>query len=81
MKPFGFPFADSCVRHDFGYRNDTASGTFGGGKARIESAFGAGLERGCAVYAGAEKTCCDATACTCYRAVVKPGCTTPVDPA
>ncbi|MGW5272604.1 phospholipase A2 [Streptomyces sp. NPDC004044] len=54
MKSFGVPFANSCVRHDFGYRNDTAPGTFGGGKARVESAFCAGLERGCAVCAGRE---------------------------
>ncbi|MER5682232.1 phospholipase A2 [Streptomyces sp. NPDC002205] len=56
VKPIGFPFANSRVRHGFGYRDCAAPGTFGADKARVESAFRAGLERGCAVHSGAEKT-------------------------
>lgn len=36
--PFGFPFAMSCARHDFGYRNYKAAGSFDANKARLDSA-------------------------------------------
>ncbi|MEV6163192.1 phospholipase [Streptomyces sp. NPDC052052] len=71
--PFGFPFANACVRHDFGYRNYTAAGTFDANKARLDSAFYADLQRVCATYSGLKKTSCDATAWTYYQAVDKLG--------
>ncbi|MFE1291277.1 phospholipase [Streptomyces sp. NPDC058751] len=67
--PFGFPFKDSCARHDFGYRNYKAAGTFEANKSRLDSAFYADLKRVCATYSGASKTSCDATAWTYYQAV------------
>jgi len=67
--PFGFPFATSCARHDFGYRNYKAAGTFSANKARLDSALYADLGRVCANYSGATKTTCDSTAWTYYQAV------------
>lgn len=67
--PFGFPFQNACVRHDFGYRNYKAAGTFSANKARIDSAFYADLKRVCAKYSGATKVSCDALAWTYYHAV------------
>lgn len=37
--PFGFNFAPSCYRHDFGYRNYKAQGRFEDGKAAIDDNF------------------------------------------
>ncbi|MGW1546031.1 phospholipase [Streptomyces sp. NPDC002346] len=79
--PFGFPFANSCVRHDFGYRNYKAAGTFSANKVRIDSAFYADLKRVCAAYSGVKKASCDATAWTYYQAVDKLGFTAVVDAA
>ncbi|MEU0624531.1 phospholipase [Streptomyces rubiginosohelvolus] len=67
--PFGFPFQNSCARHDFGYRNHKAAGTFSANKARIDSAFYEDLKRVCAGYSGATKTSCNSTAWTYYQAV------------
>ncbi|NUP23040.1 MAG: hypothetical protein HOZ81_44680 [Streptomyces sp.] len=67
--PFGFPFATSCARHDFGYRNYKAQGTFSANKARIDSAFYEDLKRVCAGYGGATRSACDSTAWTYYQAV------------
>ncbi|MFD5813386.1 phospholipase [Streptomyces sp. NPDC127038] len=67
--PFGFPFATSCARHDFGYRNYKAAGTFDANKPRLDSMLYADLERVCANYSGATKTTCDSTAWTYYQAV------------
>ncbi|MER5737235.1 MULTISPECIES: phospholipase [unclassified Streptomyces] len=67
--PFGFPFQNSCARHDFGYRNYKEAGTFAANKARLDNAFHADLKRVCAAYTGAKKTACDATAWTYYQAV------------
>ncbi|MEU8353610.1 phospholipase [Streptomyces sp. NPDC048845] len=71
--PFGFPFANSCIRHDFGYRNYKAAGTFEANKARLDSAMYADMKRVCARYTGATKASCDATAWTYYQAVDKLG--------
>jgi hypothetical protein len=38
--PFGFPFSMSCARHDFGYRDYKAAGTFGANKPQAVRAFG-----------------------------------------
>ncbi|MDW6061318.1 phospholipase [Streptomyces sp. FXJ1.4098] len=67
--PFGFPFKTACARHDFGYRNYKAMGTFSANKARIDSAFYEDLKRVCNGYSGASKTACNSTAWTYYQAV------------
>ncbi|MEU9948437.1 phospholipase [Streptomyces sp. NPDC047939] len=67
--PFGFPFQTACARHDFGYRNYKAAGTFSANKARLDSALYADLKRVCAAYSGATLTSCNATAWTYYHAV------------
>lgn len=67
--PLGFPFKLSCARHDFGYRNYKAMGSFDANKARLDDAFYADLKRVCAGYSGASKTACDGTAWTYYQAV------------
>lgn len=68
--PFGFPFENGCIRHDFGYRNYKAQGDFEANKARLDSAFYEDLKRVCAAYDGAKKEACDALAWTYYQAVV-----------
>ncbi|MEU8506460.1 phospholipase [Streptomyces brevispora] len=67
--PFGFPFQTACARHDFGYRNYKAAGTFAANKARLDSGLYADLKRVCAAYSGATLTSCNATAWTYYHAV------------
>ncbi|PAZ12251.1 hypothetical protein CLM62_31110 [Streptomyces sp. SA15] len=67
--PFGFPFQMSCARHDFGYRNYKAAGTFSANKTRLDSAFYEDLKRVCAKYSGGTKTACNSTAWTYYQAV------------
>ncbi|MDT0268868.1 phospholipase [Streptomyces sp. DSM 44915] len=67
--PFGFPFSMSCARHDFGYRNYKAMGTFDANKARLDNAFYQDLLRVCNGYSGATKTTCNGTAWTYYQAV------------
>ncbi|WP_031483933.1 phospholipase [Streptomyces bicolor] len=67
--PFGFPFATSCARHDFGYRNYKALGGFDANKSRLDSAFYEDLKRVCANYSGATKSACNSTAWTYYQAV------------
>lgn len=67
--PFGFPFQNSCARHDFGYRNYKQAGTFSANKARLDSAFYEDLKRVCNAYTGAKKTTCNGTAWTYYQAV------------
>ncbi|MFJ4472885.1 phospholipase [Streptomyces sp. NPDC089424] len=67
--PFGFPFSTSCARHDFGYRNYKAAGSFSANKDRLDSAFYEDLKRVCNGYSGATKTACNSTAWTYYQAV------------
>ncbi|MDR3033918.1 MAG: phospholipase [Kitasatospora sp.] len=67
--PFGFPFEMSCARHDFGYRNYKAAGTFDANKSRVDSAFYEDMKRVCANYTNEKKTNCNATAWTYYQAV------------
>ncbi|MEO3973937.1 phospholipase [Streptomyces sp. CAU 1734] len=71
--PFGFPFQKSCARHDFGYRNYKAAGSFPANKARLDNAFHADMKRVCAAYSGARKVSCTGTAWTYYQAVVRFG--------
>ncbi|EFL43137.1 phospholipase [Streptomyces griseoflavus] len=67
--PFGFPFSGACARHDFGYRNYKAAGSFSANKSRLDSAFYEDLKRVCNGYGGATKTTCNSTAWTYYQAV------------
>ncbi|MFC9795507.1 phospholipase [Streptomyces sp. NPDC057695] len=67
--PLGFPFSTSCARHDFGYRNYKAAGTFSANKSRLDSALYEDLKRVCLNYSGAKKTACNSTAWTYYQAV------------
>lgn len=67
--PFGFPFENSCIRHDFGYRNYKAVGQFDANKSRIDSAFYEDLKRVCNGYSGATKASCNGLAWTYYQAV------------
>ncbi|HEV7655716.1 MAG TPA: phospholipase [Mycobacteriales bacterium] len=67
--PLGFPFANSCVRHDFGYRNYKAIGTFSANKPRLDTMLLTDLERVCARYSGVVKGACDSLAHTYYEAV------------
>jgi len=67
--PLGFPFANGCIRHDFGYRNYKAIGAFGANKPRLDNMLLADLERVCARYSGLKKAACDSLAHTYYQAV------------
>lgn len=67
--PLGFEFKNACARHDFGYRNYKAAGTFAADKDRLDNAFYADLKRVCASYTGAKGSACLATAWTYYQAV------------
>ncbi|TDC66591.1 phospholipase [Streptomyces hainanensis] len=67
--PFGFPFQTACARHDFGYRNYKAQGTFDANKSRLDNAFYSDLQRVCDNYSGASGASCDALAWTYYQAV------------
>jgi hypothetical protein len=67
--PFGFPFRLACARHDFGYRNYRAEGTFSANKARLDQAFHADMKRVCTGYHGLSRTSCESTAWTYYQAV------------
>ncbi|WP_121748266.1 phospholipase [Streptomyces sp. E2N166] len=71
--PFGFPFQMSCARHDFGYRNYKAAGSFDANKARLDDAFYADLKRVCTAYSGIKRASCDGSAWTYYQAVDKLG--------
>jgi hypothetical protein len=67
--PLGFPFANGCIRHDFGYRNYKAIGRFPANKARLDNMLLADLERVCARYSGFTRSACDTLAHTYYQAV------------
>ncbi|NWF30038.1 hypothetical protein HW130_27900 [Streptomyces sp. PKU-EA00015] len=77
--PFGFPFRTACARHDFGYRNYKAAGTFAANKTRLDSAFYEDMKRVCARYSGATRTSCRSTAWTYYHAVAVFGVTAPAE--
>ncbi|MFG2986800.1 phospholipase [Streptomyces sp. NPDC048258] len=77
--PFGFPFQTACARHDFGYRNYKAAGSFSANKSRLDDAFYADLKRVCSGYSGVSRTSCDSTAWTYYQAVKVFGNTAAVD--
>ncbi|MDR7280562.1 phospholipase [Catenuloplanes atrovinosus] len=68
--PLGFDFTLSCYRHDFGYRNYKAAGTFAANKSRLDSAFYEDLKRKCATYSSATRPACYSLAWVYYEAVV-----------
>jgi hypothetical protein len=68
-QPLGFDFRLSCHRHDFGYRNYKAAGTFPATKSRLDDAFYADLKRKCATYNSVVRPACNALAWTYYQAV------------
>ncbi|MBW6437294.1 phospholipase [Actinoplanes hulinensis] len=67
--PLGFDFKLSCWRHDFGYRNYKAIGTFSANKSRLDSMFYEDLKRKCATYSAAVRPACNSLAWTYYEAV------------
>ncbi|MEV6303086.1 phospholipase [Actinoplanes sp. NPDC051861] len=67
--PLGFDFKLSCHRHDFGYRNHKAMGTFAANKSRVDSAFYEDLKRKCATYNSVVRPACTSLAWTYYQAV------------
>ncbi|BBH68247.1 hypothetical protein ACTI_49320 [Actinoplanes sp. OR16] len=67
--PLGFDFKLSCHRHDFGYRNHKAIGTFAANKSRVDSAFYEDLKRKCATYSSVVRPACTSLAWTYYQAV------------
>lgn len=67
--PLGFPFANSCIRHDFGYRNYKAIGAFSANKARLDNMLLADLLRVCGRYSGITRSACNSLAHTYYQAV------------
>ncbi|MFC7529686.1 phospholipase [Actinoplanes sp. GCM10030250] len=67
--PLGFDFKLSCYRHDFGYRNHKAIGTFAANKSRVDSAFYSDLKRKCATYSSVVRPACTSLAWTYYQAV------------
>ncbi|MFJ4715352.1 phospholipase [Streptomyces sp. NPDC088785] len=77
--PFGFPFKTACARHDFGYRNYKAAGTFSANKARLDTMLYEDLKRVCANYSGASAASCKSLAWTYYQAVDKLGSIAPAD--
>ena len=79
--PLGFRFDLACYRHDFGYRNYKAAGSFDANKSRIDSAFHADLKRSCATYSSVVRPACLSLAWVYYQAVSVFGTTAAVTPA
>lgn len=68
-QPLSFDFRLSCRRHDFGYRNFKAFGTFDANKDRIDDAFLVDLRAVCDTYSGLQRSTCRGLANTYYEAV------------
>ncbi|AEV83503.1 hypothetical protein ACWT_2939 [Actinoplanes sp. SE50] len=79
--PLGFDFKLSCARHDFGYRNYKAVGTFDANKDRLDSMLYADLKRKCATYSTLSQAACNSVAWTYYQAVHNFGSLAAVDQA
>ncbi|KAH7135073.1 prokaryotic phospholipase A2-domain-containing protein [Dendryphion nanum] len=70
--PLGFNFLNSCLRHDFGYRNYKAQSRFtANGKSRIDVNFRSDMYNQC--NSESLTTACRAVADLYYRAVVEFG--------
>jgi Prokaryotic phospholipase A2 len=68
-QPRGFDFRLPCWRHDFGYRNYKAIGTFPANKSRLDDVFYFDLTVTCATYSVAVRSSCNGWAWTYYQAV------------
>ncbi|MEU4687322.1 phospholipase [Actinoplanes sp. NPDC023714] len=68
-RPFGFRFGPACRRHDFGYRNYRAAGTFAAHRKRLDEAFRADLRRECDGQPLIEQPPCNALAFTYFHTV------------
>ena len=68
-EPLGFDFRMPCARHDFGYRNYKAVGSFPANKSRIDSYFYFDLKTKCGTYNAVVRPSCDSLAWTYYQAV------------
>ncbi|GAA2328019.1 phospholipase [Dactylosporangium salmoneum] len=68
-QPLGFDFRLPCARHDFGYRNFKAIGTFPANKGRIDDSFYYDLKAKCAAYNVFVRPACTSLAWTYYQAV------------
>ena len=68
-KPLGFDFTLACWRHDFGYRNYRAAGTFGANRDRVDDTFHADMKRVCAQQRPVFRAACYSVAWTYYQAV------------
>ena len=68
-QPLGFDFRLSCYRHDFGYRNYKAVGTFSANKSRIDDSFYFDLTAKCATYSVWVRPACISLAWSYYQAV------------
>jgi hypothetical protein len=68
-QPLGFDFRLPCYRHDFGYRNYKAMGTFSANKTRLDDMFYFDLKAKCATYSVLVRSTCNGLAWTYYQAV------------
>jgi len=68
-QPLGFDFRLPCYRHDFGYRNYKAIGTFPANKSRVDDMFYFDLKAKCATYSVWVRSSCNGLAWTYYQAV------------
>jgi Prokaryotic phospholipase A2 len=80
-QPLGFDFRLPCWRHDFGYRNYKAVGTFSANKSRIDDYFYFDLKAKCATYNVIVRPSCNGLAWTYYQAVKAFGSLASVSPA
>ena len=68
-QPLGFDFRLSCHRHDFGYRNYKAAGSFPANKSRLDDMFYNDLKNKCSTYNAFVRPACLSLAYTYYQAV------------
>ncbi len=68
-QPAGFDFRLPCHRHDFGYRNYNALGSFAANKSRLDDAFYVDLKAKCGTYNVFVRPACLSLAWTYYQAV------------
>ncbi len=78
-QPLGFDFRLPCWRHDFGYRNYKAIGTFSANKSHVDDAFYFDLKAKCATYSIVVRSACYGLAWTYYEAVKTFGAVTITD--
>jgi hypothetical protein len=80
-QPLGFDFRMPCRRHDFGYRNYKAVGTFSANKSRLDDSLYFDLKAKCATYNVIVRPSCYSLAWTYYQAVKAFGSLASVSPA